>query len=324
VAEPRESQFEERISKALVDGGFLGVAQLERAQQVGEAQGGHLLENLVTLGMVARGILLTMMGLQLRVPVEDLQDLDVASEAAELLPQEIAREHRLVPLGLEADSSLRLAVSHPHEREGISQLASITGRRVRVVLALGGDIDELIERVYRSQIGSEPQPEPVVFYEGTVSITAQYTANLQTAVEFVQWLRETPRLRLLRFARQPSNDVQILLCLREPMDLKAVLERMPCVTEVNLVPPSHSGDGEPVLVRAIIRGLMPRQISALRGNSTNRFTLELIPTFPPLQTSIRSLASKLSFRGAEGRGIWGWAPPSKPGPTIPDPSRNLS
>ena len=133
--------------------------------------------------MVARGILLTMMGLQLRVPVEDLQNSDVASEAAELLPQEIAREHRLVPLGLEADSSLRLAVSHPHEREVSSQLASITGRRVRVVLALGGDIDELIERVYRSQIGSEPQP--VVFYEGTVSITAQYTANLQMAVEFV-------------------------------------------------------------------------------------------------------------------------------------------
>ena len=236
MAEPREDHFEERISKALLEGGFLGAEQLERAQQVSKAQGGHLLETLVTLGMVARGTLLTMMGLQLRVPVEDLQNSDVASEAAELLPQEIAREHRMVPLGLEADGSLRLAVSHPHERELIGQLASITGRRVRVVLALGREIDELIERVYRSPIGSEPQPEPVVLYEGTVNIGAQHTTSLQTVVEFVQRLRELPRLRLLRLARQPSNDVHILLALREPMDLKALLERMPCVAEVNLVP----------------------------------------------------------------------------------------
>ena len=254
MAEPRESDFEERISKALVEGGFLGAAQLERAQQVSKTLGGHLLETLVTLGMVARGTLLTMMGLQLRVPVEDLQNSDVASEAAELLPQEIAREHRLVPLGLETDGSLRLAVSHPHERELVSQLASITGRRVRVVLALGGEIDELIERVYPSPIGSEPQPEPVVFYEGTVNNTVEYTANLQTAVEFAQRLRETPRLRLLRLARQPSNDVHILLGLREPMDLRALLERMPCVTEVKLVPPSLSGEGEPVLVVRLSEG----------------------------------------------------------------------
>ena len=187
MAEPREAPFEERISQALVERGFLGAEQLERAQQVSKAQGGHLLESLVTLGMVARGTLLTMMGLQLRVPVEDLQNSDVAAEAAELLPQGVAREHRVVPLGLGADGSLRLAVSHPQERELISQFASITGRRIRVVLALGREIDELIERVYRSPIGSEPQPEPVVLpvvlYEGTVTIGAQYTPSTQSTVK---------------------------------------------------------------------------------------------------------------------------------------------
>ena len=254
MTEAREAHFEERITEALVEGGFLGAEQLERAQQVSEARGGHLLETLVSLGMVAHGTLLTMMGLQLRVPVEDLQNSDVATEAAGFLPQELAREHRMVPLGLEADGSLRLAVSHPHERELIGQFASITGRRIRVVLALGGDIDDLIERVYRSPMGGEPQLEPVVLYEGTVNIRAQYTADMQAVVEFVQRLRETPRLRLLRLARQPSNDVHILLGLREPMDLKSLLERMPCVTEVNLVPPSLESDGEPVLAVRLLEG----------------------------------------------------------------------
>ena len=176
-----------------------------------------MLDTLVTLGMVVRGTLLTMMGLQLRVPVEDLQNSDVATEAAELLPQELAREHRMMPLGLEADGSLRLAVSQPQEREIIAQFASISRRRIRVVLALGGEIDELIERVYRSPTGCGPHNEPVVLqvvlYEGTVNIRTQHTANLQTVVEFVQRLRETRRLRLLRLARQPTNDVHILLAL---------------------------------------------------------------------------------------------------------------
>ena len=262
MAEPQASHFEELITTALVEGGFLGVEQLERAQQVSETRGGYLLETLVTLGMVARGTLLTMMGLRLRVPVEDLQNSDVATEAAELLPQELAREHRMVPLGLESDGSLRLAVSQPHERELIGQFASITGRRIRVVLALGGEIDELIERVYRTPTGTVPQNEPAVLpvvlpgvlFEGTVNIMAQHTTNLQTVVEFVQRLRETRRMRLLRLARQPTNDVHILLGLREPTDLKDVLERMPCVTEVNLVPPTDADDGEPALVVRLSEG----------------------------------------------------------------------
>ena len=247
MADSLKTRFEEQIGEALVEGGFLGAEQLKQAHEVSQGQSGRLLETLLELGMVARGTLLTMMGLQLRVPVEDLQNSIVAAEAAELLPQEIAREHQVVPLALEADGSLRLAVSHPHEREFISRLASVSGRRIRVVLALGGEIDELIESVYRPPIERKPKPEPVVFYEGTVNIRARYTANLQKIVEFVQQLRDTPRLRLLRLARQPSDDVQILLGLREPMDLKTILEQISGVAEVNLISSTHPEGGEPLL-----------------------------------------------------------------------------
>ena len=248
MGDPLKTQFQQLIGQALVEEGFLDAEQLERAQEVSQDQSGRLLETLLNLGMVARGTLLTMMGLQLRVPVEDLQNSNVAVEAVDLLPEDEAREHRVVPLGLEEDGSLRLAVSQPPERQFISRLATITGRRIRVVLALGGEIDERIESVYRPRIESEPKPEQVVVYEGTVNIKAQHTTNIQTIVEFVQRLRDTPLLRLLRLARQPSNDVQILLGLREPMDLKTTLENMLGVAEVNVVSPPHPEGGEPLLV----------------------------------------------------------------------------
>ena len=157
MEDPQTTHFEQEVGDALVAAGFLAAEQLERAQEASGAQSGRLLETLLTLGLVARGTLLTMMGLQLRVPVEDLQNANVAAEAVKLLPQEVAREHRVVPLALEADGSLRLAVSRPQDRQFISRLASITGRRIRVVLALGGEIDQLIDSVYQPWIEEEPQ-----------------------------------------------------------------------------------------------------------------------------------------------------------------------
>jgi len=241
--------IEERIAAALVKEGILSQDQLQRARQLSEAEGSLLLETLVTLGLVARGVLVSMMGLQLRVPVEDLRDVKVALDAVQLVPAELAREYRVLPLVLEADGSLRLAVSHTYERHVISRLSAIIQRRIRVVIGLGGDIDELIGQVYQSPALNLAHSEPMVF-EGTASIRTQDTTNLLTMVDFVQRLRGTPQLRVLRLARQASSFVDILLGLREPLDLKDLLEKMPGVTKVTLAPSPHrNGDGPLLMVR---------------------------------------------------------------------------
>ena len=247
MAESLNAGFEERIAAALVKEGILSEDQLQRARRLSEAEGSLLLETLVTVGSVARRVLVTMMGLQLRVPVEDLRNIEVALDAVQLVPAELAREYRVLPLVLEADGSLRLAVSHTYERQVISRLSAIIKRRIRVVVGLGGDIDELIGQVYQSAALDLAHSEPIVF-EGTASIRTRDTANLLTMVDFVQRLRETPQLRVLRLVTQASSHVDILLSLREPLDLKDLLERMPGVTEVKLTPSLHGNGGEPLLV----------------------------------------------------------------------------
>ncbi len=247
MAESLEAGLEERIAAALVKEGILSQDQLQRASQLSEADGSLLLETLVTLGLVARGVLVSMMGLQLRVPVEDLRDVKVALDAVQLVPAELAREYRVLPLVLEADGSLRLAVSHTYERQVISRLSAIIKRRIRVVIGFGADIDEIIGQVYQSPALDLAHSEPMVF-EGTASIRAQDTTNLLTMVNFVQRLRGIPQLRVLRLVRQASSYVEILLGLREPLDLKDLLERMPGVTEVTLTPSPHGNGDEPLLV----------------------------------------------------------------------------
>ena len=247
MAKSLEAGLEEQIAAALVKEGILSQDQLLRARRISDAEGSFLLETLVTLGLVARGVLVTMMGLHLRVPVEDLSNVQVALDALQLVPVELAREYRVLPLMLEADGSLRLAVSHTYERQVISRLSAMIKRRIRVVIGLGGDIDEMIGQVYQSPVLELAHSEPMVF-EGTAGIRTQGTSNLLTMVDFVQRLRDEPRLRVLRLVRQASSYVDILLGLREPLDLKDLLKRMPGVGEVTLTTSPQRDDGGPLLM----------------------------------------------------------------------------
>ena len=247
MAELLDTGFEERIAEALVKEGILSQDQLQQARRLSAEQGSLLPDALLTLGLVAREVLITMTGLLLMVPVEDLRNVKVALDAVQVVPAELAREYHVLPLTLEADGSLRLAISYNYDRKVIRRLSEIIRRRLRVVIGIGGDIDELIGRVYQSPALDMANAETMIF-EGTANIRTQDTANLLTMLDFVQRLRDTPQLRVLRLVRQASSYVDISLALREPLDLKDMLEKIQGVTEVTLALWTQWNEAEPLLM----------------------------------------------------------------------------
>lgn len=247
MAELLETGFEERIAEALVKEGILSQDQLQQARRLSAEQGSLLPDALLTLGLVAREVLITMTGFLLMVPVEDLRNVKVALDAVQVVPAELAREYHVLPLTLEADGSLRLAISYNYDRKVIRRLSEIIRRRLRVVIGIGGDIDELIGRVYQSPALDMANAETMIF-EGTANIRTQDTANLLTMLDFVQRLRDTPQLRVLRLVRQASSYVDISLALREPLDLKDMLEKIQGVTEVTLALWTQWNEAEPLLM----------------------------------------------------------------------------
>ena len=142
------TSFEERVGRVLLDAEFVTTEQLEQAKQVSAEQGAGLLDTLVSLGMVARETLTTVLSFQLRIPVVDLKTVQVDPDAVRLLPEEFAREHTILPVGFESDGSLRIATMVPNDFQLSAQLSSITGRQTKFALALSGGLDELIERTY--------------------------------------------------------------------------------------------------------------------------------------------------------------------------------
>ncbi|MEE8466662.1 MAG: GspE/PulE family protein [Dehalococcoidia bacterium] len=142
--------FEERVGNALLDGGFISQEQLDDARRAGEAEPTTLLDAMISRGIVSQETLVTVLSSQLRIPVVDLRHVDVDLEAVALVTEEYARQHSVMPIGFDTDGSLRIATLVPNDFQLSSQLSSITGRQTKFVLAIGGKLEDLINRVYTS------------------------------------------------------------------------------------------------------------------------------------------------------------------------------
>ena len=126
-----------------------------------------------------------------------------------------------------------------------------------MVLALGGDIDEVIERTYKSlpqdqspfALGASassalPWHESNELHEGNTRVRVQTTGPVRRLVSFVRELRDTHQLRLLRLQSQTPSNIEILLDLREPSNLERLLAQIPGVSEVNAAPSQDPRDHE--------------------------------------------------------------------------------
>ncbi|MBI4306558.1 MAG: Flp pilus assembly complex ATPase component TadA [Chloroflexi bacterium] len=142
------TSFDERLGRVLVEGGFVTPQQLDKARQIGRETGVRILDALINQGFVSREAVVTVLSFQLKIPVVDLRYANVDPEAARLVSEEFALQHSVLPMGFDADGSLRVATLMPHNFEASSALASMTGRQIKFVFAMGGDLKELIERTY--------------------------------------------------------------------------------------------------------------------------------------------------------------------------------
>jgi len=151
--------FEERVAQVLLEGGFITERQVAQAHDGVSADGAGLLDALVSQGSLAQETLVTVLSFQLRIPVVDLRHVEVDPEAVRLVPEEYAHQNGVMPTGFDPDGSLRIATRMPNDFQLSSELSSLTGRQTKFVLAIGGKLEDLIDRVYGSA-PAQPAPTP--------------------------------------------------------------------------------------------------------------------------------------------------------------------
>ncbi len=163
----------------LLEGGFITDQQLAQARQVSSEDGTGLLDTLVSHGMLAQETLVTVLSFQLRIPVVDLRHVQVDPEAVRLVPEEYARQYGVMPTGFDTDGSLRVATRMPNDFQLSAELSSVTGRQTKFVLAIGGRLEDLIDRVY--SVAPAQRPAPTLDGDGQGQAPAAILATVDIA-----------------------------------------------------------------------------------------------------------------------------------------------
>jgi type IV pilus assembly protein PilB len=108
----RSKSFGERIADALIEEGLLLPNQLQEAIKIQKTEGGRLLKILTDRQFVTEQDMAFSMGRCLNTPPINLQRLRVPEEVMSLVPRDMARSNKLVPIA-RLDGKLFVAMADP-------------------------------------------------------------------------------------------------------------------------------------------------------------------------------------------------------------------
>ena len=161
VAEPEreaadpEREAIERIVAALLDRGRLDRKGLARAERLAAGQTEPLPFLLPKLGLVSERDLAAAMAAALDLTLADPADYPAAPVLAERISGRFLRFKQAVPLAL-TDGRLRVALVNPFDRYTLKALQISSGLAVEPVVALPGDLEAVLDRLYPLAGDSQP------------------------------------------------------------------------------------------------------------------------------------------------------------------------
>jgi type IV pilus assembly protein PilB len=104
--------FGERIADALVEDGLLSAKQVEELLELQKKEGTRLLKLILEKSYVSELDMVVSMGRVLNVPPVNLSRIGIPQEVADLVPREMATNHKVLPVS-RLDNKLFLAMADP-------------------------------------------------------------------------------------------------------------------------------------------------------------------------------------------------------------------
>ncbi len=141
----------ERIGEILVKSGLISAEQLGRALEVQRGTTKRIGEVLVELGLASEAEIAQALSRQLGIPFASAASGLLSPRKGEgleqLVPEEFARQHLVLPLSRTLDS-LTVACINPLDLITIDNLSRLSHCEINPVLTTKGDLDQAIERFY--------------------------------------------------------------------------------------------------------------------------------------------------------------------------------
>src|SRR5215471_19202334 len=150
---PPVKSFGERIADALVEDGLLTTKQVEELLEQQKKGGTRLLKLILEKAYVSEQDMAVSMGRVLNTPPINLARINVPLEIADLLPRELAHNHKVVPVS-RLDNKLFLAMADPLNVLAIDDVKRITRLEVAPLIASEKAILDKLNNIDASKSGS--------------------------------------------------------------------------------------------------------------------------------------------------------------------------
>ncbi|MGI9591229.1 MAG: ATPase, T2SS/T4P/T4SS family, partial [Myxococcota bacterium] len=137
----------ERIGELLVKENLLSADQLAKAREQTRSKGGRLGAQITQLGFLDENELTDFVAKQYGVPSINLDEFDIEDAVIQLIPEEVAQKHTVVPVN-RAGSTLILATSDPSNIFALDDIKFLTGYNIQPVVASEEAIKRSIDRFY--------------------------------------------------------------------------------------------------------------------------------------------------------------------------------
>jgi len=246
------------LGEVLVKRGLVTDAQVAQALKQQAGSGKRLGEVLVDMGALDERGLVDALADFFGLAVTDLRRHTPFPEAIALIPEDIAREHLVIPVHLDGDG-LHVAVAQPSDDLRFL-LAEASGHSVRLTLAPMTDIKWAIDRSYQAIGSVDKLVQAFESVEGTrkrvveTETTPVVTENAPVVQVVDNILTQAVRDRASDVHIEPSQDV-IYVRFRIDGALKDVLElpvsmgiglvsRIKIMANINIVEKRRSQDGQ--------------------------------------------------------------------------------
>jgi len=149
------------MTKYLIDKGHLKPDQLEEAMKVQEQTKNPNLGKILTdLGMVGEREVTEAQAQEAGFPFVDLDNVSLESSAVNVVPDRIAKQHRIIPVRKDG-TMLWVAMDNPNNLEAIDAVRFASGCMVKPAVAVPGAIEDAIKKYYgASEAAAAEAPNP--------------------------------------------------------------------------------------------------------------------------------------------------------------------
>jgi type II secretory ATPase GspE/PulE/Tfp pilus assembly ATPase PilB-like protein len=136
------------LGELLVQGAFISEADLQDAREVASRTNKKVTDVLAEKGLIEPEIIAAVLSRKYNVPVVNLARYQIKIEAIALVPEQVAREHKVLPVSLDGDT-LTVATDEPNNFRTISTLTTLTRKKIVTVFPFGMKLENAIAANYK-------------------------------------------------------------------------------------------------------------------------------------------------------------------------------